>query len=96
MAKRVDIYHHSVRDNPENSETTKPCAWCKTKGTLTNSITGTKKTCDVCGGTGWNAFHGTVKACGTCGGTGSKGATLVLSNRIKCPICHGKGYNEIH
>jgi len=56
--------------------------------------TGTKRTCDVCGGTGYNVFSGIVKPCARCKGSGAKGKTL-MNARIKCDVCKGKGYNEI-
>ena len=90
--KRVDVSHHSAKDN--NEETSKPCAWCNNTGEVSNIITGTKKTCDVCGGTGHNVFSGIVKVCAMCKGSGAKGKKL-MGARIKCPICKGKGYNEI-
>jgi DnaJ-class molecular chaperone len=90
--KRVDVYHHSAKDSGE--VTSKRCAWCSGTGTVTEIITGTKRTCDVCGGTGHNVFSGIVKLCARCKGSGAKGKTLVMSARIKCDVCKGKGYNE--
>jgi len=89
--KRVDVYHHSSKDNSTTSE---PCAWCNNTGTVVEIITGTKKTCDVCGGTGYNVFSGTVRSCARCKGSGAKGKTLVMGTRIKCDVCKGKGYNQ--
>ena len=90
--KRVDVYHHSAK---ESNEVTKPCAWCRGTGKLTEIITGTKRTCDVCNGTGYNVFSGIVKSCARCDGSGAKGKTLVMNTRIKCDVCKGKGFNEI-
>ena len=90
--KRIDIYHHSSKDTDIIS---KPCAWCNNTGTVVEIITGAKKTCDVCGGTGFNVFSGTVRPCARCKGSGIKGKTLVMSTRIKCDVCKGKGYNQI-
>ena len=90
--KRVDIYHHSSKGSKEGKD--KPCAWCSSTGTLSEIITGTKKTCNVCNGTGRNVFYGTVRPCPRCKGTGSKGKML-MGARIKCDVCMGRGYNQI-
>jgi hypothetical protein len=77
------------------------CAYCAGWGKLHDYKTNTEKKCDVCGGTGWNKFKA-AGICTTCEGSGSLGGERVLvgrpvdlTNRPKCPMCHGKGYTEI-